>query len=165
MSCPQLVPFAMFVTVQAGAPVVGSQVIAARWHTVGGVAGVQVPPAEQTQAPPWHTWSWPQLVPSGRLLTLQVAAPVVGSQVIAAVWHTVGGVDGVQEAPDAHVQAPSWQTSPVPQVVPFGRFVTVQDGAPVASQVTAAVWHDVGGGVGAQVAPAVQVHTPVLQAR
>lgn len=161
-SCPHEVPLGRFDVAQNGAPLVGSHATAAVWHTVGGVAGVHVPPATHTQAPlPSQARSCPHEVPPGRFVTAQLAAPVVGSQATAAVWHTVGGVAGVHVPPATQTQAPSWQVRSAPHVVPFVRFVTVHTGAPVAgSHVTAAVWHAVSPPAGTHAAPGEHTHAP-----
>lgn len=131
---PHTVPsgFAM-VSVQTGAPVVGSQAMAASWH---GLVETQAAPAAQAHAPALQASPVPQAVPSRTLpVSVQTGAPV--PQVIAAVLQ-VGSVVEVQAAPAVQGEhAPLLHTRFVPQLVPFATFpLSVQLGAPVmGSQV------------------------------
>jgi hypothetical protein len=131
---PQVVPsgFAM-VSVQIGAPVVGSQAMAASWH---GFWEMQAWPAAQPQTPALHASAGPQAVPS-RTLPVSVHTGTPVPQVIAAVLQ-VGSVIDVQAAPAMQgSHAPLLHTRFVPQLVPFATLpVSVQTGAPVVgSQV------------------------------
>ncbi len=96
----------------------------------------------------------PQVVPlaTGVVLAVQVAAPVMGSQVYAATWH--GSVGAVQLRPGVQAHTPVVQVSPAPQLVPFATLVpeSTQTEVPVLHEVVP-VWQ---GFAGVQATPAVQ---------
>jgi len=159
---PHEVPSATFdpESTQLAAPVVGSQVVEPTWH---GFVGWQAAPALHAQVPAVQVWPLPQEVPSGTawLVAVQLAAPVVGSQVVAPTWQ--GSPVGVQATAALQVHAPTVHVVPFPQDVPSGTAVVVatQTFVPV-SHVEEPTWHGSAGGL--QVMPALQrLHAPLSQ--
>ena len=113
---------------QTGVPLL--QAMVPRRHGLPGT--VQVIPVTQAAQVPFaaHTMSVPQEVPAGTLVLVSVQAGAAPEQFSVPVWHLFVGVQAPPDWQGAHV--PTWQTIPVPHMLPFGLlFVSVQTGAPV----------------------------------
>jgi len=129
LSVPQGVPFGVLPdSMQTGDPVLHA-VVPVR-H--GLLAMVHVDPATHAMQVPvsLHTLSWPQVAPGGRFMPV---SPHVGVGVEQSSFPTWQALVGVHDSPVTHgLQAPSWQTVPVPQGVPLGLLLlAIQTGAPV----------------------------------
>ncbi len=115
-------------SMQTGVPVL--QAMVPRRHGLPGT--VQIIPATHAAQLPFapHTMSVPQEVPAGTFVLVSVHAGAAPEQTSVPVWHRFAGVQAPPAWQVAHV--PTWQTIPVPHVVPFGLLsVSVQTGAPV----------------------------------
>ncbi len=158
---PHEVPSATFdpESTQVGAPVVGSHVVEPTWH---GFVGWQLAPALHAQVPEWQVRPSPHGVPSAAdPVTAQLAAPVVGSQLVVPTLH--GFVGSVQVTPAAQAHTPAVQVRPSPQDVPSGTGVAVatQTFVPVSQEERP--WRH-GFEDGLQAMPALQtLHAPLSQ--
>jgi hypothetical protein len=98
----------------------------------GFVATVHIDPAMHATHVPaeLQTLSCPQDAPGGTAIPVSLQAGVAVEQSSLPAWHALVGVHA---SPVTHgLHRPSWQTSPAPQVAPFGLLsVSVQTGAPV----------------------------------
>jgi hypothetical protein len=133
MFVPQDVPFATFPdSIQTGPPEVQTVVPVRQGLPVT----EQLAPAVQFVHTPvaLQTLLVPHAVPAARFVFLSVQTGDPVEQASVPAWQ---GFDGVQVAPSWHAtHFPVWQTSPVPQAVPFGlSAVSVQTGAPVAHEI------------------------------
>jgi hypothetical protein len=115
-------------SIQTGAPVL--QAIVPERQAL--VATVHMAPATQATHVPagLQTLSGPHDAPGGTPMPVSLQVGADAEQSSLPAWHALVGV---HVSPVTHaLHAPSWQTSPDPQVAPFALLsVSVQTGAPV----------------------------------